>query len=82
MQELRRILYIALFLSAMWVSSMGYRQVVQAHSEEIDLSTWLPKHEVVRLMHYHGTDGMMITQDTAYILRGAKWIPVLKRGPG
>jgi hypothetical protein len=80
MRELRRILYIALFLCAIWVSGMGYRQVMLAHSEDTpDLTTWLPKQEIERLMRYHGTDGMMITPDAAFILRNSKWIEVVKR---
>ncbi len=75
-----RCIYIALFLCTVWVSEMGYRQVTLAHDEQMpDLSTWLPKGEIVRLMRYHGADGMKITPDAAYIYRDAKWIVVLKR---
>ena len=80
MRKTKWILYIALFLCTVWVSVMGYRQVMLAHSENtLDLSTWLPKEEIVRLMRYHGADGMKITPDAAYIFRDAKWIVVLKR---
>jgi hypothetical protein len=59
---------------------MGYRQVVVAHSENTpDPTTWLPKQEIQRLMRYHGTDGMMVTPDAAYILRDSKWVLVTKR---
>jgi len=59
---------------------MGYLQVVRAHSDSIpDLTTWLPKDEIVRLMRYHGADGMMVTPEAAYIMRNSAWIPVLKR---
>lgn len=80
MRKAKRTLYIALFLFTAWVSVMGYRQVMLARSEKtVDLSTWLPKREIVRLMRYHGADGMQITQDAAYIYRDAKWVVVLKR---
>ena len=80
MREMRRILYIALFLCAIWVSGMGYRQVMLAHSEDTpDPTTWLQKQEIERLMRYHGADGMMITPDAAFILRDSKWVMVLKR---
>ena len=64
----------------MWVCRMGYHQVVAADSDAVpDLNTWLPKHEIVRLMRYHGADGMMVTPEAAYIMRNSAWIPVLKR---
>jgi len=73
----------ALFGCGGWVSLMGYQQVMLARSEKLDdLSTWLPKPEIVRLMRYHGTDGLKITQDEVYIYRGEKWIPVRKRNRG
>lgn len=82
-RQIRWILYTALFLCAAWVSYMGHHQVQLARSERtLDLDTWLPKKEIVRLMRYHGTDGMKITQDVVYIHRGAKWIPVMKRNEG
>ena len=75
-----RSIYIALFLCTVWVSHMGYRQVMLARAEKtLDLSTWLTKGEIVRLMRYHGADGMKITPDAAYIYRDAKWVVVLKR---
>lgn len=83
MRALRWALYTALFVCAAWVSLMGYRQVMIARAENLhDLSTWLPKKEIVRLMRYHGTDGLKITQDEACIFRENRWIPVRKRGRG
>lgn len=83
MRKAKRILNIALFLCTAWVSLMGYRQVTLAHSDNsLDLSTWLSKEEIVRLMRYHGADGMKITSDGAYIFRDAKWILVMKRYQG
>ena len=74
------ILYIVLFLCSIWVCGMGYSQVVSVHSEAMpDLTTWLPKQEIERLMRYHGADGMMVTPDAAYIMRDSEWISVLKR---
>jgi len=83
MRKAKRIFNIALFLCTVWVSVMGYRQIMLARSDKtLDLSTWLAKEEIVRLMRYHGTDGMKITPDGAYIFRDAKWILVMKRGQG
>ena len=83
MAKARWIVRIVLLLCTVWVSVMGYRQVMLARSEKnIDLSTWLPKKEIVRLMRYHGADGMKITRDEVYIFRDDKWVLVLKRDRG
>jgi hypothetical protein len=83
MRQMRWILYTALFLCTAWVSHMGHHQVQLARTERtLDLSTWVPKKEIVRLMRYHGTDGLKITQDVVYIYRDAKWIAVKKRNQG
>ena len=83
MQQVRWFLYTALFVCAAWVSLMGYRQVEFERSEKLhNVSTWLPKQEIVRLIRYHGTDGLKITQDEVYIYRVEKWIPVRKRNRG
>jgi hypothetical protein len=83
MRKAKWVVRIVLFVCTVWVSVMGYRQVLLAHSDEaLDLSTWLPKNEIVRLMRYHGADGMKITQDEVYIFRGDKWVLVLKRAQG
>jgi hypothetical protein len=83
MQPLRWIVYTALFLCAAWVSLLGYRQVALERSEKLhNISTWLPKQEIVRLMRFHGTDGLKITQDEVYIYRDQRWIPVRKRNRG
>ncbi|MBP2674093.1 MAG: hypothetical protein H6Q84_933 [Deltaproteobacteria bacterium] len=83
MRRMRWVLYIALFLCTVWVSRMGYRQVLLVQSEKtVDIGTWLPKKEIVRLMRYHGADVMKVTQDEVYIYRDARWIPVRKRDRG
>ena len=80
---IRRALYGALFLSAIWVSGMGYHQIEQARMEKAhDLSTWLSKQEISHLIRFHGTDALKVTQDEVYIYRGDRWIPVLKRHQG
>jgi len=82
-KTIRRVLYSALFLGTALVSVMGYRQVMLTRSERtLDLSTWLPKKQIMHLMNVHGADGLKITQDEVYIYRGEKWIPVMKRHQG
>jgi hypothetical protein len=43
--------------------------------------TWTTMAENIRLMRYHGTNGLKITEDRVYIWRDRKWIQVLKRKP-
>ena len=51
MKTIRYMLYFALFFGAVWVSVMGYDQVMLARSENTpDLTTWLPKKEIARRM--------------------------------
>jgi hypothetical protein len=42
-------------------------------------ATWVTGEETRRLMRYHGTAVLKITQDRVYILRESRWIPVRKR---
>lgn len=83
MEKAKWIVRIVLLLCTAWISVMGYRQVMLARSDKtLDLSTWLPKKEIVRLMRYHGADGMKITREEVYIFRDDKWVLVLKRDRG
>ncbi len=62
------MLYVALFVGTLWVSHMGYDQVVNARSEKtLDLATWLPKERINHLMRFHGTDVLKITADEVFI---------------
>jgi hypothetical protein len=82
-KTLRWFLYAALSVGTAWVSLMGYNQVMLARSEKtLDLSTWLPKKEIMELMRLHGTDVLKVTQDKVYILRNSKWVPVMDRHQG
>ena len=75
------MVYIALFLGAAWVSTMGYDQVTAARSERaLDPTTWLTRQQIDRLMRFHGTDILKVTPDAVFIPRGADWVPVLQRG--
>jgi len=83
MKTIRYMLYFALFLCAVWVSVMGYNQVVLARSEKTpDLTTWLPKKEIAQLMRFHGTDILKVTHDAVFIPRGSEWVLVLRRDQG
>ena len=75
--------YFVLSLSAIVVVSMGYGQVMMVRSEvPADSSTWLPKHQILELMRFHGADVLKVTQDEVFISRDSKWIPVMKRDRG
>lgn len=78
---INRVVFTLLFLFAAGIILMGYDQFAGTGSaRNPDLTTWLPKKEIVQLMRFHGTGALKITQDEVYIRRNSKWIPVLKRG--
>ena len=80
---INRVVFTLLFLLAVGIFLMGFNQFAGARSaRNLDLTTWLPKKEIVQLMRFHGTEALKITEDEVYIRRGSKWIPVLKRGQG
>ena len=87
MKKTRKILsfifYLALLLSAVVVTSMGYEQVMAVRSEVPDnLTTWLPDKQIKELMRFHGADVMKVTQDEVFIARDSKWVLVMKRDRG
>ncbi len=69
------------YVLVLWLSlltSVHFREKFEdAHAEPI----WFSRTESLRLMRYHGTNGLKITNDRVYIFRDSKWIPVLKRKP-
>jgi hypothetical protein len=80
---INRVLFTLLFLCAAGVSLVGYNRLMGTRTaKNLDLTTWLPKKEIVHLMRFHGTEALKITQDEVYIRRNSKWIPVMKRSQG
>jgi hypothetical protein len=68
------------FLLALWlplVASVHYLEMKEGKDPAEPL--WITRTESLRLMDYHGTNGLKITQDRAYIWRDSKWIQVAKR---
>ena len=76
---IRWALYAAFFLCTAWGSLVGYSRFVINNP---DPANWVPETQVQQLMQHHGTGVLKITDDDVYILRGTKWIPVLKRIQG
>jgi hypothetical protein len=77
-ETIRFGLYSVVFLFAAWASLVGFSRFVM-HMDEISNRTWVPETQVTQLMQHHGTEVLKITQDKVYIMRDARWIPVLKR---
>lgn len=78
---IRWALYTVFFLATAWTSLIGIGRFV-LYQAAISDRTWVPEAQVQQLMEYHGTGVLKITGDDVCILRGSKWIPVLKRGHG
>lgn len=75
---IRTAVFTVLFLCAAWASLVGFSRFA-LYLGEISDRSWVPETQVQQLMEYHGTDVLKITRDEVYILRGSKWVPVLKR---
>jgi len=68
------------FLLALWlplVASVNYLEVKRG--KDLAEPMWITRAEGLRLMRYHGTVGLKITDDRVYIRQDSKWIEVLKR---
>lgn len=75
------VLFILGFLLAMWLPLVAYVHSPQLKARnELSEPGWIDRTERLRLMRYHGTQGLKITHDGVYIWRDSKWIQVLKRG--
>jgi hypothetical protein len=71
------------FMLALWlplVASVHYLEKKLAAAQPSE-TAWFSGTEGLRLMRYHGTNGLKITGDRVYIWRDSKWIEVLKRKP-
>ena len=70
------------FVLALWlplVTSVHYLEK-KLGKDPVD-PVWLSRTESLRLMRYHGTNGLKITADRAYIFQDSRWIQVMKRKP-
>lgn len=74
------VVVMAAFLLALWlplVASVHYleRKTAKEHSDPL----WITRSEGIRLMRYHGTNGLKITDDRIYIWQDSRWIQIVKR---
>jgi hypothetical protein len=69
-------------LLVLWLPIVASMQYLERKMENSPVEpTWTTRTENLRLMRYHGTNGLKITEDRVYIWRDSKWIQVLKRKP-
>jgi hypothetical protein len=54
------------------------RGVSVDYQEDPNVTSWLSKEKARDLMRYHGTNGIMITEDRVYIKRDSRWICVYR----
>ena len=76
----KRVVVMLGFLMALWlpiVASVHYLEMKKG--KDLAEPMWITRTEGLRLMRYHGTNGLKITQDRVYIWQDSKWIQVLKR---
>ena len=48
------------------------------YQEDPNVTSWLSKEKARDLMRYHGTNGIMITEDRVFIKRDSQWICVYR----
>jgi hypothetical protein len=76
----KRVVFMLGFLLAIWlpiVASVHYLEMKRG--KDLAEPMWITRTDGLRLMRYHGTNELKITDDQVYIWRDSKWIPVLKR---
>ena len=68
----------SLLLVCFLFASPGNQVVHEDYQEDPNVTTWLSKEKARELMRYHGTNGIMITEDRVYIKRDTRWISVYR----
>jgi hypothetical protein len=53
--------------------------VPQALANAVTMDSRISSPELRKLAQYHGTKALKITEDTIFIRRGGKWLPIAKR---
>jgi len=74
------VVVMAAFLLVLWlplVASVFHLEWKTAKENADPL--WITRSEGLRLMRYHGTNGLKITDDRIYIWQDSRWIQVVKR---
>ncbi len=78
----KRVLVMVGILLALWLPLVAFVQYLEITvGKDLAASMWITRAESLRMMRYHGTNGLKVTHDRVYIWRDSRWIPVLKRKP-
>ncbi len=80
MTFMKWVVVMAAFLLALWlplVASVHYLE--RKTAKELADPLWITRSEGIRLMRYHGTYGLKITDDRIYIWQDSRWIQIIKR---
>ena len=81
--SLKCVLVMAGFLLVLWLPLVAYVHSPERAARDAQAeSGWIGRAERLRLMRYHGTQGLKITHDGVYIWRDSKWVQVRRRGEG
>ncbi|HSL92176.1 MAG TPA: hypothetical protein VK863_05970 [Candidatus Limnocylindrales bacterium] len=78
----KRVLVMLGILLALWLPLLAFVHYLEISvGKDLAKVMWITRVESVRLMRYHGTNGLKVTNDRVYIWRDSRWIPVMKRNP-
>lgn len=72
------LLLVGLFLSCVLIARPGGQVVPEDYQKDPNVTTWLTKEKARQIMRYHGTNGIMVTEDSVYIKRDGRWICVYR----
>ncbi len=79
---MKRVLVMVGILLALWLPLVAFVHYLEITvGKDLAASMWITRAESLRMMRYHGTNGLKVTHDRVYIWRDSRWIPVLKRKP-
>jgi len=82
MRRIALVLSMALALSipiALVAAHIAQTGIPQALADVVSTDSRISGPELRKLAQYHGTKALKITDDTIFIRRGGKWLPVAKR---
>lgn len=78
----KRVLVMVGILLALWLPLVAFVHYLEIRTgKDLAASMWITRAESLRMMRYHGTNGLKVTHDRVYIWRDSRWIPVMKRKP-
>lgn len=79
----KRVVVMTAMMMALWLPFVAFVHFLMMEvRKDLAGSMWITRAESLRVMRYHGTYGLKVTDDKVFIRRDSRWIEVLKRKEG